>query len=159
MSRKNGITTRYKPVIMVDENIIVAEMKESNEGNYVSLEDYEHAIGVIRKLKTKMEKRNRRHKAMISKDESNEFLTLKEIKNVKVGDVYKISGWHRCNDKWLGFNNDDVYIITKIYNRSIGDFGFDFEYYHKRDVEYRGTFTAVQDEDVGNPDFKMQRMN
>lgn len=159
MSRKNGITTRYKPVIVVDESLIIAEMKASQDGQYVSVKDYEHALGVIRKLRTKMEKRNRRHKAMISKDESSEFLTLEEIKNVKVGEVYRISGWHGCNDKWSGFENDDVYVITKIYDRSAGDFGFDFEYYHRRDIEYRGTFVAVQDEDIGNPDFKMQRVN
>lgn len=159
MSRKNGITTRYKPVISVDESLIIAEMKASQDGQYVSVKDYEHALGVIRKLRTKMEKRNRRHKAMISKDESSEFLTLEEIKKVRVGEVYRISGWHDCNDRWSGFNNDRVYIITKIYDRSVGDFGFDFEYSNGRYSECRGSFTAAQDEDIGNPDFKMQRVN
>lgn len=159
MSRKNGITTRYKPVIMVDESLIIAEMKASQDGQYVSVKDYEHALGVIRKLRTKMEKRNRRHKAMLNKDESSEFLTLEEQKNVKVGEVYKISGWHGCNDKWSGFNNGDVYVITKIYDRSRGDFGFNFEYSHGRYSECRGSFIAAQYEDIGNPDFKMQRVN
>ena len=56
---------RYEPDIrelegVHDEAWLFAEMTPNKRGEYVSYEDYLHLMGVIRKLRTKIEKKNRR---------------------------------------------------------------------------------------------------
>ena len=64
MARINGVTTRFAPSLGYTPTALRAGMAEDPEGQYVSLEDYEHAIGVIRKLKAKIAKKERRSKAL-----------------------------------------------------------------------------------------------
>lgn len=64
MARINGVTTRFAPALGYTPTALRAGMAEDPEGQYVSLEDYEHALGVIRKLKTKIAKKERRAKSL-----------------------------------------------------------------------------------------------
>lgn len=56
---------RYRPYmeyieVTHDEAWLFAEMTPNKRGGYVSYEDYLHLMGVIRNLRTKIEKKNRR---------------------------------------------------------------------------------------------------
>ena len=56
---------RYEPKIeyipsIDDEEWLCADMQAEKKGQYVSYEDYLHLMGVVRKLRTKIEKKNRR---------------------------------------------------------------------------------------------------
>jgi len=64
MARINGVTTRFAPALGYTPTALRAGMAEDQDGQYVSLEDYERALGVIRKLKTKIAKKERRAKSL-----------------------------------------------------------------------------------------------
>lgn len=145
MARINGVTTRFAPALGYTPTALRAGMAEDPEGQYVSLEDYEHALGVIRKLKAKIAKKERRHKAMLHKDESSEFITLEEKKAVKVGEKFRISGHWSCKEPRIAF-------IDTLYNRACGDFGIIVLF---GDTGYTQT---IGNASLQQHDFKMERV-
>lgn len=145
MARINGVTTRFAPALGYTPTALRAGMAEDPEGQYVSLEDYEHALGVIRKLKAKIAKKERRHKAMLHKDESSEFLTLEEKKAVRVGEKLRISGHWSCKEPRIAF-------IDTLYNRACGDFGIIVLF------EDTGYTQTIGNASLQQQDFKMERV-
>lgn len=117
MARKHGVTTKYNPAIAYSSQSIQADMQESKEGRYVELQDYENAIGVIRKLKTKLAKKERRAVKLRKPETVGPiYLTLEEKKAVKVGEKFRISGHWSCKEPRIAS-------IHRLYDRAYGDFG------------------------------------
>jgi hypothetical protein len=100
------------------EEYIGIKMRVADDGEWVTGEDYDHALGVIRKLRSQIEKKKRREqKKRVPSLSSKKYLTLNEIKNIKVGDVYFMSGYEDIPRSKI--------VIVKTYNKEFRDYGFD----------------------------------